>query len=77
MYSFPSDFFNVFHGHLPCAYRIDDNSLSATLTIDLVNGCQMRLPESGTGKIFSKCVGRGDTIPLMEMPSLSESEAGE
>lgn len=56
-------------------YRLDDNASTAIVRINFVGSEVIRSEEGEPSGMFSKWVGRGDTMPLLNMPALSEEES--
>jgi hypothetical protein len=55
-------------------YRDDSNSEFSTLRCSLSQSRLIQEPEGKSCEVFSRCAGRGDIIPLLGMPVLSERE---
>ena len=53
-------------------YRYDNNSESAIVRVSFIQNETYREAEPAGSSIFSKKVGRGDCIPLLDMPILSK-----
>ena len=57
-------------------YRIADNNLYESIHVDMSETAIWRDPITAPCKFYGRNVGKGDTIPLLGMPSLSEKSSG-